>query len=157
MNWNKLHPAILTLSFTHTNKIHIWCFKFDALAQGNAYKPTEEPINYRGPGGDRTHDLQTEATPPAASCPACSLHVTEIVLKNNSNDMPEAPLDNWQIVWNAQVSIATPGCVNFELCPGAGCPLVSRRSWGLKLLPFFPNQCHDINYHLYIMQIYELK
>ena len=40
--------------------IHICWFNFDALAQGNAYKPTKEPINYRGPGGDRTHDLQTE-------------------------------------------------------------------------------------------------
>ena len=50
--------------------IHICWFNFDALAQGNAYKPTKERINYRGPGGDRTHDLQTEATPPAASCPA---------------------------------------------------------------------------------------
>ena len=58
----------------------VW-FDFDALAQGNAYKPTKEPINYRGPGGDRTHDLQTEATPPAASCPARSLHATEIVSK----------------------------------------------------------------------------
>ena len=61
---------ILT-SATHTHAyIHICSFNFDALAQGNAYKPTKEPINYRGPGGDRTHDLQTEATPPAASCPA---------------------------------------------------------------------------------------
>ena len=50
--------------------IHICWFNFDALAQGIAYKPTKEPINYRGPVGDRTHDLQTEATPPAASCPA---------------------------------------------------------------------------------------
>ena len=25
--------------------IHIWWFNFDALAQGNAYKPTKEPIN----------------------------------------------------------------------------------------------------------------
>ena len=29
--------------------------------------------------------------------------------------MPEAALDNWQPVWNAQVSISTPVCVNFEL------------------------------------------
>ena len=36
--------------------IHVCWFKFYALAQGNAYKPTKEPINYRGPGGDRTHD-----------------------------------------------------------------------------------------------------
>ena len=57
--------------------IHICWFNFDALAQGNAYKPTKEPINYRGPGGDRTHDLQTEATPPAASCPARTLHATD--------------------------------------------------------------------------------
>ena len=34
--------------------------------------------------------------------------------------MPEAALGNWQPVWNAQVSILTPVCVEFELCPGAG-------------------------------------
>ena len=62
--------------------IHICWFNFGALAQGNAYKPTKEPINYRGPGGDRPHDLQTEATPPAASCPARTLHATEIASKN---------------------------------------------------------------------------
>ena len=37
-----------------------------------------------------------------------------------SNDMPVAALDNWQPVWNAQVSISTTVCVNFELLPGAG-------------------------------------
>ena len=62
--------------------IHICRFNIDVLAQGNAYKPTMEPINHRGPGGDRTHDLQTEATPPAASCPARTLHATEIAPKN---------------------------------------------------------------------------
>ena len=62
--------------------IHISWFNFDALAQGNAYLPTKEPINYRGPGGDLTHDLQTGATPPAASCPARTLHATEIAPKN---------------------------------------------------------------------------
>ena len=61
--------------------IHICWFNFDALAQGDTYKPTKEPINYRRPGGDRTHDPQTEATPPAASCPARTLHVTEIASK----------------------------------------------------------------------------
>ena len=40
--------------------------------------------------------------------------------KRNSNDMPEAVLDNWQPVWDAQVSISTPVCVDFELRPGAG-------------------------------------
>ena len=58
--------------------IYICWFNFDALAQGKAYKPTKEPINYRGPGGDRTHNLQTEATPPAASCPTHTLYATEI-------------------------------------------------------------------------------
>ena len=51
---------------------------FDVLAQGNVYKPSKEPINYRGPCGDRTQDLQTKATPPAASWPARALHSTEI-------------------------------------------------------------------------------
>ena len=75
--------------------IHICWFNFDALTQGNAYKATKEPINYRGPGGDRTHDLQTEATPPAASCPARTFHATEIApKKRNSNDVPVAALDN---------------------------------------------------------------
>ena len=34
--------------------------------------------------------------------------------------MPKAALGNWQPVWNAQVSISTPVCVNFEVSPGAG-------------------------------------
>ena len=89
-------------------------FNFEALAQGNAYKPIKEPINYRGSGGDWTHDLQTKATPPVASCPARSLHATEIVsIKHNPNDIPEAALDNWQPVWNAQLSISTPVRVNY--------------------------------------------
>ena len=72
-------------------------FNFDALAQGNAYKPTKERKNYRGPGRDRTHNLQTEATLPAASCPVCSFHATEIVSeKHNPNDMAEAAMDNLQ-------------------------------------------------------------
>ena len=62
--------------------IHICWFNFDALAQENAYKPAKEPINYREPGGNRTHDIQTEANPPAASCPARTLHATEIASKN---------------------------------------------------------------------------
>ena len=62
--------------------IHICWFDFYALAQGNAYKPAKEPINYRGPGGYQTHDLQTEATPPAASCPARTLHAIELAPKN---------------------------------------------------------------------------
>ena len=62
--------------------MYICWFNFDALAHGNAYKPTKEPMNYRWPDGDRTHDLQTEATPPAASCLACSLQATEIASTN---------------------------------------------------------------------------
>ena len=38
--------------------IHICWFNFDALAQENAYKPTKEPINYRGPSLPHTY-IQT--------------------------------------------------------------------------------------------------
>ena len=62
--------------------IHISWFNFDALAQGNAYEPTKDLINDRGPDGDRTPDLQTGATQPAASCAAHMLHATEIAPKN---------------------------------------------------------------------------
>ena len=85
--------------------IHNCWLNLDALAHRNAYKPTKELINYRGPAGDRTYDLQTEATPPAASCPVHSLHAIEIV---SNKHLPEAALDNWQPVWNAQMSISTP-------------------------------------------------
>ena len=83
-NWQPVWNAKVSIStpvcfnFELAIYIFVW-FDFDALAQGNAYKPTKEPINYHGPCGDRTHNLQTEATPPAASCPAHSLHATEIV------------------------------------------------------------------------------
>ena len=100
---------------------NICWFNFDALAQGNAYKPTKEPINYRGPGGDRTHDLQTEATPPAASCPARTLHATEIA-PINATPMT-CPWLHWttdNLSGMHMVSISTPVCVNFELRPGAG-------------------------------------
>ena len=61
--------------------IYICWFNFDALARGNAYQPLMEEINYRRPGGDRTDDLQTGATLPAASCPERTLHTTEIAPK----------------------------------------------------------------------------
>ena len=111
---------IYIYTYIHTY-IHICWFNFDALAQGNAYKPTKEPINYRGPGGDRTHDLQTEATPPAASCPACTLHATEIAPKNATP--MTCPWLHWttdNLSGMHMVSISTPVCVNFELRPGAG-------------------------------------
>ena len=85
-NWQPVWKAQVSISvFVNfelrpgTADIHICCFNCDALAQWNAHKPTKEPINYRGPGVDRTQDLQIEATPPAGSCPARSLHVTEMV------------------------------------------------------------------------------
>ena len=83
--------------------------------------PTKEPINYRGPSGDRTHDLQTEATPPAASCPARTLHATEIAPKNATP--MTCPWLHWttdNLSGMHMVSISTPVCVNFELRPGAG-------------------------------------
>ena len=36
-------------------------------------------FNIDEPGGDQTHDLQIEATPPVASWQARSLHATQIV------------------------------------------------------------------------------
>ena len=112
------HLCVLILNFElrpGVGDMHICWFNFDALAQGNAYKPSKEPINYRWPSGFRTHHLQTDATPPAASCPTRTLHATEIASKKrNSIDMPEAALDNWQSVWNAQLSISKPVAVNFE-------------------------------------------
>ena len=98
--------------------IHICWFNFDALAQGNAYKPTKEPINYCGPGGDRTHDLQTEATPPAASCPARTLHATEIAPKNATP--MTCPWLHWttdNLSGMHMMSISTPVCVNFWTAP----------------------------------------
>ena len=95
--------------------IHICWFNFDALAQGNAYKPTMEPINYRGPSGDRTHDLQTEATPPAASYPARTLHATEIASKNANpitcprlhwtTDNPSGPTPTLYRIWIVNVNL----------------------------------------------------
>ena len=61
--------------------IYVYKYKFVGLILMPWHRKTKELINYRGPGGDRTHDLQTEANPPAASCPAPSLHATEIVSK----------------------------------------------------------------------------
>ena len=74
----------LTYIYIHPYVRTYWSFNFDALSQGNAYEPTKEPINYRGASGDQNHYLQTEATPPAAGCPARSLHATEIVSKTQS-------------------------------------------------------------------------
>ena len=116
------HLCVLILNCALALAIYIFVgFNFDALAQGNAYKPTKEPINYRGPGGIRTHDLQTEATPPAASCPARTLHATEIAPKNATP--MTCPWLHWttdNLSGMHMVSISTPVCVNFELRPGAG-------------------------------------
>ena len=116
------HLCVLILNCALALAIYIFVgLIFDALAQGNAYKPTKEPINYRGPGGDRTHDLQTEATPPAASCPARTLHATEIAPKNATP--MTCPWLHWttdNLSGMHMVSISTPVCVNFELRPGAG-------------------------------------
>ena len=73
-----LHRSPL-ISLHCGNGLYIGWFNCDGLAQGKAYKLMKEPINYRGPNGDRTHYLQPEGTPPAASCPARPLHATAIV------------------------------------------------------------------------------
>ena len=61
-------------------------------------------------------DLQTEATPPAASCPARTLHATEIAPKNATQ--MTCPWLHWttdNLSGMHMVSISTPVCVNFEL------------------------------------------
>ena len=95
---------------THAAWYHIYWFNFDALAQGNAYKPTKEPTNYHGPGGDWTHDLQTEATSPVASCPARSLHAAEIVSKNT------IPMTSPRLYWTTDNPSGMHRCQFQHLC-----------------------------------------
>ena len=90
--------------------IYICWFNFDALAQINSYNPTKEPMGYRGPGGDRTGDLQTDAIPPAASCPARSLHATEIVSINT------IPMTCPRLHWTTDNPSGMHGCQFQHLC-----------------------------------------
>ena len=61
--WRHQHTKLFLQRLSIWNEAHwiwfvynyIWWFNFDALAQGNAYKHTKEPINYRGSIWDRTH------------------------------------------------------------------------------------------------------
>ena len=108
---SSIHPSIHQYMHTYIHTyIHFFFFDFDALAQGNAYKPTKEQINYRGPSRDRTHDLQTEATPPAASCPARSLHATEIVSENT------IPMTCPRLHWTTDNPSGMQGCQFQHLC-----------------------------------------
>ena len=67
--------------------IYTYWFNVDALAQGSAYKPTQEPINHRGLRGPPDCGNTT-------SFPARSFQVTEIVSKTQSSDMADASLHN---------------------------------------------------------------
>ena len=71
--------------------------------------------------GPRTQHTGIDAIRcPPRSCVARSFQAREIVSKKlNPNDVIEATLDNWQPVWNAQVSISPPVCVDFKLRPGS--------------------------------------
>ena len=101
--------------------LHICWFNFDALAQGNAYKPTKEPINNRGSGGDRTHDLQTKATPPVVQ----HVRFTPLELCHKNTNPMTCPRLHWTTenpsgMHRCQIQHL---CVNFELRPGAGIDL----------------------------------
>ena len=101
--------------------IHICWFNFDALAQGNAYKPTKEPINYRGPGGI---ELTTSRLRQLRQLPVVQ-HVRFTPLKSrlkNATPMtcPWLHLTTDNLSGMHMVSISTPVCVNFELRPRAG-------------------------------------
>ena len=58
---------------------HAYLFDYEAMAQGTAYKPTKEPLTYRGSSSDRTRYFQTETSLPAAICAARSFYVIGIV------------------------------------------------------------------------------
>ena len=108
----ELHPG--------AGDIHICWFNFDALTQGSTYKLTKEQNNIVDPVGI---EITTSRPRQHRQLPVVQhdrFMPLKLCQKHNPNDMPEAALDNWQPVWNAQVSISTPVCVNFELRPGAG-------------------------------------
>ena len=114
INVPSFHPSLpVSLStlykYIHT---HTCLFDFDALAQGNAHKPTKELINYRGPSWDWTHYLQTEATPSAP------VHFMPLKLCLKTQFQWHARYCTGQLT--TQVPISTPVCVSFELCPGSG-------------------------------------
>ena len=106
--------------FTTYTFIHICWFNFDALAQGNAYKPTKEPINYHGPGGI---ELTTSRLRQLRQLPVVQ-HVRFTPLKSRQKT---------QLQWRArgctgQLTTCLECtwcqfqhvCVNFELRPDAG-------------------------------------
>ena len=103
LNDSYIHPS------THPSPVICW-FDFDALAQGTHINPL---MNYLGPSGNRTHYWGN-----IASCQLFSpfaLDQWNYVIIHNPNDMPQAALDNWQPVWNAQVSFPRPVYVQFGL------------------------------------------
>ena len=99
----------------HICLVWLWCSGTGKRIE--THKGTDElPWTRRG-SNSRPPDCGNSASCQLSSTSA-SCH-SNCVKKHNSNDMAEAALDNWQPVWNAQVSISTPVCVNFELRPCA--------------------------------------
>ena len=83
---NKVHALIscLIISFVINSWTTPWlgrymhrCFNFHVRAQESAYKTHKKQRYCRSQCGDRTHDVQTQATSPAASPPTCLSHTPQ--------------------------------------------------------------------------------
>ena len=103
----QLHDTNLIAFISQKDK-NVWFFNyhlltcsFDALAQGNAYKPAKEPLIIVDPAGMEftTSRLgQLRQLPVAQHSRFMPLKLCQ---KHNYNDMPGAALDNWQPARNA--------------------------------------------------------
>ena len=78
------HPCVLMLNCVLVLTIYIFVGLILMFWYRETHINRQKPMDYRGPAGDRTRDLQAEATPPAASCPVRLPHATEIVSKTHS-------------------------------------------------------------------------
>ena len=109
-DWQPLWNAEVSISTpVHVNyelcpgagDIHFCWFNFDSMAQEFAYKPTKEPMNYRGTVGiELTTSRLMQHGQLSSTIASCHWNC---VNKHNRNGMPEASLNNSQPVWNAQV------------------------------------------------------
>ena len=77
-------PCVLMLNCALVPTIYIFVGLILMLWYRETHINRQNPMNYRGPGGDQARDLQVEATPLAASYPVCLPHATEIVSKTKS-------------------------------------------------------------------------
>ena len=110
-------PVIQSLRFgrhgRHVNtrmNIHIFCFNFDALAQGSDFESRGEKLS--SSGETRIRSIRRRA----CTCMhyiyiyiyIYAIHATEIVSKTQHQWHGRGGTENWQPLWNTQLSISTP-------------------------------------------------